>query len=145
MKSAYPVLVILSALIISCSQEIPSSKVPSVVLNRAQTQFPGVNDMEWEKERNYFEAEFKIDSVEHSLNIDRSGNLLQHKWEVDVATLPETIPVIVQTKHPGYQIDEANLIDRNGQMIYELELDAKGKKDLQVLIATNGNQILENK
>jgi hypothetical protein len=144
MKLIILALIISPLFLISCAQNIPASKVPSVVLNKVQIEFPGVNDIEWEKKANFYEAEFNVDTVEHNLQIDASGNLLQHSREIPIASLPIAINNAVNSAYAGYNIDDADIINKNGQMIYELELEAKGKKDLKVLYSANAELITNN-
>ncbi len=144
MKLTYMLSAALAISIISCAQDIPASKVPSIVLNAAQAKVQGATDIDWEKKKGYYEADYKVGKAEHSLHIDSTGTLLQHKWETDIAALPQAIQSTIKSKHPGYTVDDASVIDRKGQLIYELELEAKGKKDTKILLSGNG-EIISNK
>jgi uncharacterized membrane protein YkoI len=144
MKPIYLVSAALSLSLLACAQDIPASKVPSVVLNTVKAKYAQGNNIEWEKKQNYYEAEFNIDSVEHCLHIDALGNLLEHKWDIKLAALPQTISSAIEAAYPGYSIDDAAIIDKNGQQTYELELEGKGKKELKVYFDAKGQLINKN-
>ncbi len=124
-----------------CAQDIPSSKVPSLVQNTVLAKFPGANKIEWEKKKNNFEAEFDLNAVEYNAILDASGNLIQYKKEIPILDVPEKIQQAIQSTYPGYTIDDADLIDKNGALIYELELETQGKKDIKVFYNADGTLI----
>lgn len=134
-------IAVLSFSFASCGQDIPESKIPSVVLNAVKAKYPGVSDVDWEKKKTHYEAEFKMDSVEHTLNIDAAGKILQQKKDISNSAIPAAILTAVQSAYGGYTIDDADLIDRNGQEIYEIELEAKGKKDIKVFYSADGKVV----
>lgn len=145
MKMIYLSVLVLGLSQAACTQDIPASKVPSVVVNSIQVKFPGATGIEWEKKKNNYEAAFDINSVEHNVIIDASGNLLQHKLEISNSEVPITIQQAIQSANPGYKIDEAYLIDKNGEHVYKLELESHGKKDIKVFYTSNGILISKNK
>jgi hypothetical protein len=142
MKPFYFMILTFGVSLVSCGQDIPASKVPSVVVNTVQIKFPVADNIEWEKKKNYYEAEFMIDSSEHTVYIDATGKLLQHKKEIPTGSLPELIQKAVLSAHPGYLIDDVSLVDENGEISYEVELEAKGKKDKTVIFSITGEPII---
>jgi len=144
MKIIYLFSALMGLTLTACSQDIPASKIPSLVLNTVLTKFPGASNIEWEKKKNYYEAEFKIDSVEHQLDIDADGHLLQQKKELHKSEIPVEIKQTVQSNYPEYKIDDADLIDKNGKLVYELELEARGKKDKKIYCTADGKLITNN-
>jgi len=141
MKTFYLITVTLGISLTACTQDIPASKVPSLVQNTVLAKFPGASNIEWEKKKNHFEAEFEIDSVEYQLDIDAAGKLLQQKKDIHNSEIPVVIRQAVQSTYPEFKIDDADLIDKNGTVVYELELEARGKKDIKIFYTTDGKLI----
>jgi len=122
----------------SCSQDIPASKVPSVVLNTVQAEFGNAIKIDWEKKNNLYEAEFKKDSTEYAAYIDSAGKLLMYKLDIKENELPAAVSAAIHTEYIGYEIDDAEKIEKDGITYYQVELEGKGKKDVELVFSTDG-------
>ena len=122
----------------SCSQDIPADKVPSVVLNTVQAKFGTAAKIEWEKKSNLYEAEFKMDTTEYAVYIDSSGKLVMYKLDINENQLPTAVSTIISTGYIGYKIDDAEKIEKDGITYYQVELEGKGKKDLELVFTADG-------
>ena len=122
----------------SCSQDIPADKVPSVVLNTVQTKFGTASKIDWEKKNNLYEAEFKKDSIEYAVYIDSAGKLVMYKLDINENELPTAVSAIISTQYAGYKIDDAGKIEKDGFSYYQVELEGKGKKDLELVFSADG-------
>lgn len=140
----FTILIVVSLFsLYSCSQDIPASKVPSVVLNTVQTKFANANKIEWEKKKALYEAEFKVDSIEYAVYVDSAGKLIMYKVDIREDELPAAVAAIIRTEYTGYKIDDVEKIDKEGVLYYEIELDGKGKKDLELVFAADGKLFTE--
>ena len=122
----------------SCSQDIPADKVPSVVLNTVQAKFGNAAKIEWEKKNNLYEAEFKMDSIDYSVYIDPAGKLVMHKQDIKENELPAAVSTIISTEYKAYKIDDAEKVVKDGNTYYQVELEGKGKKDLELVFSAEG-------
>ena len=122
----------------SCSQDIRADKVPSVVLNTLQAKFGNAVKIEWEKKNNLYEAEFKMDSTDFSVYIDPTGKLLMHKQDIKKNELPASLSTVISTEYNGYKIDEAEKVVKDGVIYYQVELEGKGKRDLELVFTADG-------
>jgi len=122
----------------SCSQDIPADKVPSVVLNTVQSKFGNAVKIEWEKKNNLYEAEFKMDSIDYSVYVDPAGRLVMHKQDIKENELPAAVSTIISTEYNGYKIDDAEKVIKDGIIYYQVELEGKGKKDLELVFSADG-------
>ena len=127
----------------SCSQDIPARKVPSVVLNTVQTKFVNANKIEWEKRKALYEAEFKMDSIEYAVYVDSAGKLIMYKMDIKENELPAAVSEAIRTQYADYKIDDVEKIEKDGIIYYEIELDGKGKKDLELIFSTDGKLVTE--
>ena len=133
--------IVFLGLLASCSsRQIPSSKVPSVVLNMVKAKYPDVKEVEWIKIKNGYEAEIQLnDSTEFNMQMDGSGKLVMQKEDIAITALPPAIVAAVNTR-TGYTVDEAERMEKNGVTYYQLELEAKGKKDLELVMTEDGKE-----
>lgn len=138
MKSAILLMTVISVSLVSCGQDIPASKVPSVVQNTVQAKFVNAVKIEWEKKNNFYEAEFDIDKTDYKVHVDASGKLLICKTDMKVSELPAAITSAISSEHGGYEIDDADKLDKDGTIYYQVELDAKGKKDKRLVYTADG-------
>lgn len=138
MKSAILLATVVAISLVSCGQEIPASKVPSVVQNTIQSKFANAVDIEWEKKNNFYEAEFDVDKIDHKAHIDASGKLLSYKTDININELPAAVTGAVNTGHAGFNIDDAEKLEKDGTIYYQVELDAKGQKDKKLVYTADG-------
>ena len=138
MKSVSLIITALAITLISCAQDIPASKVPSVVQNTLQSTFSNAAKIEWEKKGNLYEAEFEIDKTEYTAHIEASGKLLVYKVNITTTELPAAITQAIARDHASYRLDDADKLVKDGTTYYQVELEAKGKKDVKVVYAANG-------
>jgi len=123
----------------ACSQDIPAAKVPSVVQNAVQTKFSNAVNIEWEKKKTgLYEAEFAINSTEYTAWLDATGKLVAYKLGIKENELPAIITSAITREHAGYRIDDADKIEKDGITYYQVELDAKGKKDRNLVFSADG-------
>ena len=138
MKSTILVVTASLFFLYSCSQDIPNSKVPSVVLNTVQAKFGSANKIEWEKKNNLYEAEFKKDSIDYVVYINPSGKLVMYKMDIKENELPAAVSMTISTEYVGYKIDDAEKIEKDGITYYQVELEGKGKEDLKLNFSADG-------
>ena len=139
--------VFLFAFLLSCSsQDIPSKKVPSVVLNTVVKNYPGNNEVDWKKVRSNYEAEIKInDSTDITFQIDENGKILKQKQDISNSVIPSTVTSIITTDYAGYLIDDVEKLEISGNVYYQVELETNGKKDLHLVFAPDGKLVEEVK
>ena len=127
-------------LLLSCrSGQVASSKVPSVVVNTVKTQYPVAGEIEWKKSGAAYEAELSLnDSTDVTLMIGAEGRLLMQKHDVATGALPPAVLAAVQSQYAAYTIDDAERIENDGAVHYQLELEGRGKKDVELVVTADG-------
>lgn len=101
------------------------NSVPTAVREAFSQKFPGVSDVDWEKENNReWEAEFEQNGIDMSANFSADGAWLETETPIKVAELPAP----VQAALKGKKVKEAARIERaDGTTLFEAEVR---KKDL---------------
>lgn len=124
---------------------IKESSVPAVVKNYVQKSYPRVSPVEWnyEEKGNYYNAEFKIDGAEYSLDISPEGYLINSTNEIAPAHLPSAASAYIAKQYPGFQVKEARKLVRRGSTYYEA--DIHGQNSNQMLTFTESGRLLEKK
>jgi hypothetical protein len=123
------------------SQHISHEKVPSVVLNTLKAQYPITNQVMWEKDHDLYEADVRInDSTKVTICIDETGKLVMQKYDISASELPAPVIAALQTKYKEYAGDEAERLERDGRIYYQVELDHSRKKDLNLVLLPDGNE-----
>lgn len=126
---------------ICLAQNSSAKKVPVVVKAAFEKQFPGADNVKWEKEGSNFEAGFDLNKKENSAVFDAQGNLLEAEVEMEVSQLPTVVQTYMKEHYQGMKVKEAAVItDAGGIVTYEAEI--KGK---DVLFDSKGNFIKEIK
>jgi len=122
----------------ACSQDVDPGKVPSVVVNALQSKFTAATKVDWEKKKTMYEAEFRQDSVEYTVEIDGSGNITRQKQDLTPAQLPQAIQQAISSQYKDYTVDDAEKLEIKGVTSYQVELESRGKKDLKLVFDASG-------
>lgn len=121
------------------SQDIPASQVPSVIVNTLNAKFPKTTGLEWEKKGDLYEAEFDVNNVDHKALLDASGKLVMFKRDIRPADLPKIVRNTIRNQYKGYRIDDAEKLEKNGVIFYQVDLD--GQPDDQKLVITKDGKV----
>lgn len=119
-------------------ETIAFADAPAAVQKAVEAYFGQgkVQRLEVEKENGVlvYEAEIKIDGVEHSIEVSADGELLEVEHDVAPDALPAAVRAALDKKFPGAAIDEAEAIQK---FYYEVEIIVDGKKK-EVTISPTG-------
>jgi uncharacterized membrane protein YkoI len=118
------------------SQDIPESEVPSAVKDNFYSKFKEKN-VKWEKENGNYEAEYKENGMERSVILNSTGSVIAIETEIETSSLPSEVSNAINQNYPGAEIEEAELVDSNGNTNYEVELNYKGRS-IDLFISPNG-------
>ena len=142
MKKNYFLFISVALLVAACgSQNVSRNKVPSLVLNTLKAKYPDTDHVDWKKQGNLYEVELDInDSVEIAVLIDDAGKFIMQKQDVADSELPAGIITAMQNQHKDYRVDDVEKIDKGGAVYYQVELKAKGKKELNKVLSADGNE-----
>ena len=131
--------VIAFAASISFAQKVKESEVPAAVKQAFKQKFTAVKSVRWSKEsENEFEAEFKINGVEHSSNFDNAGKWLVTETEVKTKDLPVAVIAVLKKDFIDFKIEEAEKVENAAnELFYELALE-KGESNIELKISPEG-------
>ncbi len=124
---------------------IKESSVPAVVKSYVLKSYPRVSPVEWnyEEKGNYYNAEFKIDGANYSLDISPEGTLINSTNEIAAVQLPAAANAYIAKHFPGFQVKEARKLVRRGSTYYEA--DIHGQNSNQMLTFSESGKLLDKK
>jgi len=128
--------------LIANAQVIPQSQVPPVVLQAFQEKFASVTAVKWETKSDLYKAEFKEDKRSHDVWIDKTGKITKHKQDIPKKDLPAAIQQQITGEFKAYKLDDADKIETDGKVFYQVELDGT-TDDRKVLFSADG-KVQEN-
>src|SRR5690554_1587952 len=105
---------ILALGIFGCSfmeKDIPASKVPAAVKASFDKEYANPVDVEWEKKKGNYEADFEVENIDYSAVFNEEGQLLMAKIDIEKEALPATITQKISEEYPDYIIDDADKIE----------------------------------
>jgi uncharacterized membrane protein YkoI len=116
-------------------------KVPQKVKDAFEAKFPHAKSVKWEQEvKGEWEAEFKMQGIEFSANFNEDGTWLETEHELENGDLPKPVADRLNTDFSGFEIEEAEMVEREDGLFYEVELK-KGKTETKLLIDDNGKVV----
>ena len=124
---------------------IKESSVPAVVKSYVLKSYPRVSPVEWnyEEKGNYYNAEFKIDGANYSLDISPEGTLINSTNEIAAVQLPAAANAYIAKQFPGFQVKEARKLVRRGSTYSEA--DIHGQNSTQMLTFSESGKLLDKK
>ncbi|HEY0670094.1 MAG TPA: hypothetical protein VGD22_18080 [Sphingobacteriaceae bacterium] len=120
MKSLLLLATFICGVQVACTNGIPASDVPSIVMNAFKAKFSNATETEWDKEKEWFEAEFVLGNNDHEVKITPEGKITMHKQEVTAGELPEALSAVIHSDYNKYRLDEAEKLEINGKIFYQL-------------------------
>jgi uncharacterized membrane protein YkoI len=123
----------------ACSQRLSAKDTPALVQNALQARFPQATEVEWEKQKDLFEAEFNQGAQEHAVLIDAAGTIKMIKQEIAAQDLPAAIAEVLRQEHPGFRVDDTERLEKDGQVYYQVELE-KGFREQQLVLGAGGRK-----
>ncbi|WP_160718102.1 PepSY-like domain-containing protein [Chitinophaga solisilvae] len=133
-------LTLFAAVLISlhvAGQDIPAAAVPAPVITTFHARFPTAAGLEWEQKMEGYEAEFRVNRLEHKALLDSTGKLLRYKRDVPASALPAAVKNTISNQYKGFRIDDAEQVEMNGKVWYQVELDGE-PHDRKVVLSKDG-------
>ena len=124
------------------AQVIPQSQVPPVVLKAFQEKFGNATEVKWETKAELYKAEFKENKRGHDVWIDKTGKITKTKEDFPKKDLPAAIQQQITSEFKAYKLDDADKIEMDGKVFYQVELDGTSD-DRKVLFSADG-KVQEN-
>ncbi|MDO6390965.1 PepSY-like domain-containing protein [Pontibacter sp. BT731] len=140
MKQQLITIVLLSATLISCDDDVMPEKVPLEVRKNLLATFPLAFDIAWEKSGKDYEADFTVHAAAHSALFQHAGALTQYKRAIPAAQLPEAVANSIAKKYPGYQISEAEAFVKNHNTSFQIVLKNQ-TAEMEVVFSADGQQL----
>jgi hypothetical protein len=116
--------------------------VPPAVKDELHSHFPAAINVEWEIKKNYYEAIFYVEDVEHIAHISEDGILLEYKTNLWPADLP--LPIAEKSREWG-EIMNSIAITRKGSKFFEVIIRESNFKRKLLLFDESANLISSGK
>ena len=122
---------------IGCAQFKDKKEVPKVVKEAFQKEYPNTK-VAWDNEEDGFEAEFKLNGKETSVDYDKADHKLATEIEIIESELPAKALTYISTTYPNRKITETAKITGDKKVItYEVEIKIDGK-DCDLIFDASG-------
>jgi len=119
------------------NHEIAADRVPSVVINTFQKQFPNSTDVGWETVGNGYEVDFEAGSIDHTALIAVEGNVVKYRYDIAAPALPDAVTAKIVADYENRSVDDPEILKIGNDTYYQVELD-DGPNDLRLVFHENG-------
>jgi hypothetical protein len=123
----------------ACSQRLTAKDTPALVQNSVKARFPDATEVEWEKKKDLFEAEFFQGQQEYSVLLDATGTIRMIKQDIAGTELPAAIAQVLKNNYAAYTLDDSERIEKEGEVFYQVELE-KGIREQHLVFGLNGQE-----
>lgn len=126
MKKLAVLLTVVAGGVLIHAQKVQQNNVPQPVLSSLQKEFPQAKNIQWEKEKNNYEAGFQIKGENHSVLFTPSGHVIETEVPINSNALSTPIKQFILKKYPNQKIKEAaQITDSKGIVTYEAEINGR--------------------
>ena len=126
------------------AQDMASSEVPTAIQSQFKKAYKNATDIEWEKKLDNYQVEFEIDRMDYEVWYAANGKQVKLEKEIKPNELPTAIKSAIKKKYSDYSIDDCELREENGNVIYLLELE-KWFDEIEVIYDANAKLLKEIK
>lgn len=121
-------------------QKLKPAEVPAPVMEKFKSQYAAAANTQWDKEKDDYEASFKLNNKEMSVLMNAKGEVLEVEREIKPGALPKIVQDAIVKDFQGYKIAEASIIETNGSKTYEAELK-NGKDTFDAVFDVSGKLV----
>lgn len=135
-------IVMMLSLFVFSTASLSASSLPGDVPKKVKEAFmkmhPDAEDVEWEMEDGNYEAEYEMGGYEMESLFDANGNELKCVVEVEGGELPVMVFNAVMKDYKGWEIEDVDVEEKNGKMMYEVEVESDEGVEYGLWYDSNG-------
>lgn len=142
-RRVYLVLLAVIGLAIAtgCEKEYDLRGVDRELSEALTSKYPDAVWVEWEKNRSWFVAEFRIGG--RDVQVWYSGNAQWCMTETDLGRNVSGLPAAVSKafeagEYASWRVDDIDKYERPGEVFYLLEIEKQGERDRMLFYSENG-------
>lgn len=144
MKTLKFLMLLLFVTSITVAQDLKPDEVPAAVINAFTSENAKATDIEWERDMDNYRVEFDMVSMEHEIWYRADGAIIKRESDIPQSGLPQAITDVIESKYPGYRLDDIEMIWQDNATTYKVELE-KGKEEWKVVFDADGKIIQERR
>ncbi|MFN6944657.1 MAG: hypothetical protein ACK4ND_06895 [Cytophagaceae bacterium] len=120
-------LILLVVIVFATYTVKAQNDVPSEVYATLTEKYPGVNleDVDWETEDFYYQAEFEKNDKEHEVRIDKKGNLVSAHAKLSTDDIPADVHEGLGQEFGKYEVKDAEMFETAESTLYKFEVETE--------------------
>ena len=144
MKYFIVVFALFLSMFVLNAQSIKETKVPEKVKTAFAGFYPDAQEIKWQKDKQGFVVNFKLENIPASLLLNPEGKLLETKTSVPQSELPQNLQDYITANCKDYKLlNQEKIVNFDGTVIFKISIIKKKlKKDL--LFSNDGHLITNN-
>ena len=131
----------------SCDKEYDIRRIDATFSNALTSQFPNAVWVEWERNYDFYVAEFYQDGTQLKVwfNEDAKWCMTETDLGRDMKKLPAAVlEAFEKTQYTAWMIDDLDKYERADGTFYLIEIDLEGKKDRDLYFSENGTLLKDS-
>ena len=112
---------IFSAILIlmACEENVGESEIPSIVVNTFRSNYPDADEIEWESDGKVYEIDFEMKNVDHSVRINRQGEIIKKKQDINLEEVPQAVREYIKDQN-SRRVNDLEMVEDNGIQYYQV-------------------------
>lgn len=124
--------------------DIRVSDVPQAVMTTFENMFANVSNVEWDKNRGYYVAEFWYSNAITEAWFDPKGDWCMTETDLgkSITILPEAVQTAFNaSKYATWRVDDLDKYERPTDTFYLIEVETNGQRNRNLYFAPDGRLV----
>lgn len=138
-KVILPIVFFAVAVVLAACYDDDNVAVNEEIRSFIEKKYVGARILNAEREFNGdIEVDINHDGKHKDVCFNRKNAWICTLWDVHPSQLPDVVRAVVHDEYPGYVVDDADYVQREGGDYYRLEIE-KGILEKTVLVSPDGH------
>lgn len=142
MKALKTIILLVFSTAIMSAQDLKPSEVPKTVMLAFMKDFSIAADVDWERDREYYKAEFEINWMDYEIWYTKEGRIHRREQEITELEVPEAVLDEIVLNYTEYYIESVIKIWQDNITTYKVDLES-GDDSWEVIFDIHGRVLEE--
>ncbi len=120
-----------------------STDVPASVVKAFEAKYAGASELVWEEQNGMWEVDFVLAKQAYEASFGANGTWMKTQQEISPEDVPASITAALETEMPGFEIEDAEIVETPAGKFYEVDV-LVGGKNVDIVMDLDGKVIKKN-
>lgn len=126
----------------SCNDNDDNWRPDQHIVNALENKYPGTSRVDWDREQNYYVADFRYENIEREAWFSEGGEWVMTESDITYEMLPQVVKTNFEaSEYSSWKKEDIDMLERlNTETLYILDLE-QGEQEVDLYYNENGDLI----